>query len=116
MMKGADAAMLAVCRAFKLETEARPVYFPRDDDMDTEAGDPVALFEVQIEGHKHLSGTKEDWIGDEFREMFADYYDRCYDDNPLSDLLRQEGLTKFQGIRWLNDPKHKDSNFAYLAV
>jgi len=42
MLKGADAAMLAVCDTFKLKTQTRPVYFhdDDDDDDDDEYSDP----------------------------------------------------------------------------
>jgi hypothetical protein len=62
MLKGADAAMLAVCDTFKLKTQTRPVYFHDDDDDEDSDDDwykdrrdrikrikldPVALFDIK---------------------------------------------------------------------
>jgi hypothetical protein len=124
MMKGADAAMLAVCDAFNLKALARPVYMtsryvydnPDSNEEKEKANDPVTLFGVTAGSDKHLASLDDDWVGSEFREVEADDWMGDYDDEFFQRLQDASGVDDYTGIHWLNDPKFQEGNRAYITV
>jgi hypothetical protein len=133
MLKGADAAMLAVCDTFKLKTQTRPVYFHDDDDDDDEDSDdgwakdrrdrlkrikldPVALFDIKATSQNHHGKDKLEWVGDQFRIAQEDEHMGDYEEWLPDRLKGQNWVKAYSGIHWLNQATHKEANRAYLTV
>ena len=134
MLKGADAAMLAVCDTFKLKTQTRPVYFDDDDydDYDEYSDDewakdrrdslkrikldPVALFDIKATSQNHHGKDKLEWVGDKFRVAQESEYMGDCEESLANRLKGQNWVKAYSGIHWLNQAKHKELNRAYLTV
>jgi hypothetical protein len=121
MMKGADAALLAVCKAFNLKTQARPVYSTKNHAYDDTAPreqshDPVTLFGVKPESDKHLSDKNDDWIGTSFLLVKADDNLGDYEEDFLERLRWCNWVQDFKGIHWVNEPQFHEGNRAFITV
>lgn len=120
MMKGADAALLAVCDAFNLKTQARPVYSTeqhtdRDGDV-IDSHDPVTIFGMTSESDKHLAGKNNDWIGTSFCQVTADENFGDYEEDILDRFRWVNWVEHFKGIHWVNKPKFEEGNRAFVTV
>jgi hypothetical protein len=124
MMKGADAAMLAVCDAFNLKALARPVYRtqghvysdPESDEEREIGNDAVTLFGVTAGSEKHLADRNEDWVGNEFCQVLADEGMGDYEDEFTRRLRDSYWVDGYTGIHWLNNPKFQEGNRAFITV
>lgn len=136
-MKGMDATILLVCKAFKLKTIALPVFdcereyreYMEEEDWDDErdellqdAADPQTLFSSHA-AKKQRVETEEnnncdiniDWIGAEFREIFEDGMG-FYEDSIFTRLKNSDAFRIYKGIHWLNGPKYFEKNLVTVYV
>jgi hypothetical protein len=130
MMKGADAAILAVCYELNMRIEARPVYvpsgryakcdlegeYPHEHRSRRQKFDALSLF-----GQKSLSKIPEgivrfNWIGNEFRTVKnRDQMGFC--DDLLEERLAEEPwIDEYTGVKWLNTYKFKEPNQFFVTV
>jgi len=120
MLKGADAAMLAVSRTFKLKTQTRPVYYNRDTedsgDYVRRTRDPVALFNIKPTSKNHHSTDQVEWVGDEFRVTKEDSQLGDEEEELPMRLEGEDWVKPYAGIHWLNHAQHIEPNRAYVTV
>jgi len=109
MMKGADAALWAVCNAFKLDPMACPIYDVNEHIYDVEE------YWYQDKDKDTTAGLDTDWVGESFTTTYEDQLARYHEDL-LTRLRDVEGIGEFAGIRWLNKPNFREPNFAYVTV
>ena len=143
MLKGADAAIWAVCAAFGLDTETRPVYlttadgevwtpmrkyseYPANEKSPSDYAtrhlnkmkhDPLEIFDVKVTSKDHLyENAKVEWIGEGFFTACAveDVGDR--EDWMAERLADVDWMTCYGGIHWLNKARHQEENVAYITV
>jgi hypothetical protein len=128
VLKGADAAVLAVCKFLKLQTVVRPVYQIPDEEFECtgEGGiDAAALFQGHSNERRKQKLTPKRKIS-EINNFIA----RRFSDLGATDSLGDaegEGLVErmrnsynvakeYQGINWINGPSHERGNMAYVTV
>ena len=140
MLKGVDAALLAVCSLLNLRTQARPVYlttadgqlwsygrwprrieYPNSDD-ESEASedtlealnamkhDPVKIFKIRTTSEDQRREGKIEWVGDHFSVLEDDLGGRYYE--WIAGRLQDRGdIRAYSGIHWLNKTKHMEPNY-----
>lgn len=146
MLKGADAAILAICAAFGLNTETRPVYlttadgeawepqgggpeYPANESEKSSSADyttrylnkmkhdPLEIFGVKATSKDHLhEEAKVEWIGPAFRSVCATDYLGDEQDWMPRRLVAVNWVTCYGGIHWLNKARHQEQNVAYVTV
>lgn len=144
MLKGADAAIWAVCAGFGLDTETQPVYLttangetwrprwhgteypsveksPPDDyttrKLNKMKHDPLKIFDVKATSKDHLhEKSKVEWIGSGFSETCRVDYLGDQEDWMTERLAEVDWVTCYGGIHWLNKARHQEGNVAYVTV
>ena len=142
MLKGADAAMLAVCTAFGLETQTRPVYLTTEEGevwtsrwgqvneyppgkvtdestarlLNKLKHNPLELFDVKSNAQIDVKPGKIEWVGNDFEPCQVEECLGDYEDWMPKHLAEADFLTGYGGIHWLNKMRHKAGNRACLIV
>jgi len=128
MMKGADAAILAVCESFKLKTQARPVYIDpvyrgHEIDEDDEEGygkrpklNAGDLFEKVPKSALKRDGADGDLIGDEFRSAVEKDYMGDEEESLRERLEGESWVNEYKGVNWLNKMNYAEASVAYVTV
>jgi len=144
MLKGADAAIWAVCSAFGLYTETQPVYLttaggeawrpsgnsseypPKEkarssDDyltrhMNKTKHDPLEIFDIKATSKDHHQKGRIEWIGEAFSGVCAVDYLGEHEDCMAERLAEVRWVTCYGGIHWLNKARHQEGNVAYVTV
>jgi hypothetical protein len=127
MLKGADAAMAAVCAVFGLETQARPVYLTT---ADGEAWSPRSLFyrklDRQSDANKNddedSSGDEEGFYPDKYEKPASKYARRGLDklkEDPV-DLFNVKATSKKHlgdsaKIEWVGENFHSAITYEHLG-
>ena len=119
-MKGTDAAILAVCRALGLQTQARPVYlvdkYEEGYGSKRQKLNADSLF-LRKTGHQPTPDSRPgSFIGDKFRTV-QHHYDMGDKEDSLLDRLEEvDWVKEYKGITWINELKFREANHAYVTV
>ena len=119
-MKGTDAAMLAVCRALGLQTQARPVYLINKHEISygekRQKLNADSLFLNKTGSQAAPDSHPGSFIGDKFRIVEEHHYMGDQEDSLLDRLEEVDWVKEYKGITWINKRKFREANHAYITV
>lgn len=119
-MKGTDAAMLAVCRALGLQTQARPVYLVNNREISygkkRQKLDANSLFLKKTGSQAAPDSLPGSFIGDKFRIVKEHHYMGDQEDSLMDRLEGVKWVKEYKGITWINQLKFREANHAYITV